>query len=977
MKLLQINTNRSIPAHDMALATAKDIGAGIILLSEPNKKIIKNRKDWIYDDDIDAAIKVTDGNIVVKRQGQGPSFAYIATNMFTIYSCYASGNKEEDELEEMLTEISRQIRLHKEEAFVVGDFNAKSPQWGMRVTDKRGQIITEWIAENDLVIVNKGKKPTFQRREYSSILDLTLATHGINSKIVKWEVSDRESLSDHNYIIYEVLEEKTLSGQKQQMSEGWQVKKLNRQNLQQELVDIDVEESMISAEGFSRTLSKICKNTMPKRTSKRGWQPVYWWTEEISSLRRECIRNRRMYTRNVKKNQAEHSQRLWEAYKECKKILRDSIRKSKRDKWKEICDNIDCDIWGNGYKIVMKRMNGYPPRPQMTMDMMEEVVKHLFPVHEQVKFNCDKTVIFTNFTVEELHQACKRIKNNKAPGPGNIPAEILKEVALNRPEYVLAVYNKLASRAEFPAEWKRAKLLLLRKGDKPLDNPASYRPISLLDIEGKVYEQLIRSRLNMELVRTGGLAENQYGFREGRQTIDAINAVIRIARKAAAYSHQSRRLCAMITLDVQNAFNSASRQIILEELRKRGVEESLLNVIMAYLSGREIILEAEGIKKTMQIKSGVPQGSVLGPILWNVLYNELLEMQLPEGVAMIGFADDVAMVVTAINEQFLMTAANTGLQLVTNWMERKQLKLAPEKTEAVLLTTKRKLSRIHFNIQSTVVVPSKAVKYLGVWLDSKLTYAEHINKTIQKAEKTLTALARLMPNIGGPRAAKRRILASVAHSQILYAAPTWYPATKLKYVQQRLKRAQRGILIRIISAYRTISSDAAGVIAGVPPIDLMAEERAKKYDGVHKSEAKKNLMMKWQQRWDDSLNGRWTHTLIPDINKWINRRHGEVDYFMTQALSGHGCFREYLHRRKRTDADTCKYCEEVDTVQHTLFECEKWAGRRMQYDRENGMKFTADNMMRLILHSEDSWSNTYELIREIIQQKEGDMRTTN
>ncbi|XP_033218307.1 uncharacterized protein LOC117173774 [Belonocnema kinseyi] len=148
VKILQINCNRSYPAYDLALATAKEMGK-----------------------DVDAAIKVTDPGIVVTGQGKGKGFSYIVTPSFSIYGCYASPNKQVEELEETLEQIQSIMRSRCDEFIVVGDFNAKFPQWGMKTTDKRGHILIEWIAQHDLNVKNVGNKATFYRKEYGSILD--------------------------------------------------------------------------------------------------------------------------------------------------------------------------------------------------------------------------------------------------------------------------------------------------------------------------------------------------------------------------------------------------------------------------------------------------------------------------------------------------------------------------------------------------------------------------------------------------------------------------------------------------------------------------------------------------------------------------------------------------------------------------------------------------------------------------------------
>lgn len=955
----------------MALATANEIKAGLILLSEPNRNAIRYRKDWITDLELDTAIKILNKNIAIIGQGHGHGYTYVTTSNCTIYSCYCSGNDEIQDLERTLEEIGTRIRRNNEKAIVAGDFNGKSPQWGMHKTDARGEIICDWIAQNDMAIVNRGNTPTFHRQDYSSILDLTIATSNLVPDIESWYVSDKVSLSDHSYLIFNIADKKTERREIQQ-SKGWQVRKLDLQKLQEAARTLEEGESV--SESFSEKLTEICDKCMPKRKIVARGRPVYWWTDEIASYRKECLAKRRAYSRAETRNLPDLRYQLWEQYKQSKKILKDAIKKAKRASWKALCDTVDCDIWGDGYKLVVKRLAGFPPKPTLTLTKVEEIAHHLFPVHDSVIFDCENNTRFVEFTLDELQAACSKLKNNKAPGPGNIPSEVIKHIVSERPDYVLRAYNELAARAHFPEKWKKAKLVLLQKPNKPLENPASYRPICLLDIEGKLYEHLILARLKQELVRTGDLSQRQFGFRKGRQTVDAIKQVIEIARKAAAYSNAHRRLCAMITLDVRNAFNSASWQLILEELRRRGIEESLTSIIASYLSKREIIMETEDTCKTREVNSGVPQGSVLGPTLWNILYDELLETELPDGATLFGFADDVALVVVAKHEETLMNITNTAIQRVVNWMNSRKLELAPEKTEAVLLTTRRKIQPIKFTVEGVTVSVSPAIKYLGVWLDTKLTFAEHVKKITEKAEKTTVALSSLMPNIGGPRSSKRRMISSVIHSQILYAAPTWHKVTENRKLLNRLIRIQRRMCIRISSAYRTISAEAAGVISGVPPIDLLIKERNEKYNGESPHIARETLMSRWQQKWLNGTYGRWTCRLIPNIEPWFNREFGEVDYYLTQALSGHGCFRKYLFQRGKIEAENCIYCKAVDDAEHTLFACPRWQEIRQEYETQTGRIFNEENLTRGLLAPEIEWNITAGAIRQIIKTKEREDR---
>ena len=183
-----------------------------------------------------------------------------------------------------------------------------------------------------------------------------------------------------------------------------------------------------------------------------------------------------------------------------------------------------------------------------------------------------------------------------------------------------------------------------------------------------------------------------------------------------------------------------------------------------------------------------------------------------------------------------------------------------------------------------------------------------------------------MPNIGGPREAKRRLVATVVNTKLLYAAPVWTSALNNHDIQKKLFSAQKGVVLRIVSAYQTLSTSAVLVLASVPPIDILAEERketfqlrkeltcltnlqeiARAKEAIRKV-GRRRLIEKWQTRWHGDQFGRWTHCLIPELATWLDRKHTQVGSYLAQALSGHGCFNAYLKRFKKIDEETCCYC---------------------------------------------------------------------
>jgi len=267
----------------------------------------------------------------------------------------------------------------------------------------------------------------------------------------------------------------------------------------------------------------------------------------------------------------------------------------------------------------------------------------------------------------------------------------------------------------------------------------------MLDSVGKLLERILLERLYEHLATPGGHSPNQYGFRRGRSTEDAIGRVLETARWATSGNPRFQELCVLITLDVKNAFNMAPWEHIDAALRGRGVPRYLLRILRSYMGDRSLITDDQN--SIRDVTCGVPQGSVLGPTLWNVLYDGLLDMETPERVQLVGFADDLALIAVARTTPLLESVVNPALQSIEEWMEQHGLELANQKTEAVMLTWKRAFADPVFTVGGHGIEIKRSVKYLGVVLDSHRTYTKHLKTAAGKAAKAALCIGRLMPNV--------------------------------------------------------------------------------------------------------------------------------------------------------------------------------------------------------------------------------------
>jgi len=295
----------------------------------------------------------------------------------------------------------------------------------------------------------------------------------------------------------------------------------------------------------------------------------------------------------------------------------------------------------------------------------------------------------------------------------------------------------------------------------------------------------------------------------------------------------------------------------------------------------------------------------------------------------------------------------------------------------MVITRTRTHNDINIKINSHQVTPKKCIKYLGVNIDCGWRFTDHAKILAAKASKVVQRLSRIMPNIGGAKPTKRKLLSNMAHSILLYGAPVWAEDMSATGWEELLK-VQRRICLRVPSAYCTTSRDEIGVITGIPPLDLFANDRKLKHDTKRNPELTpptETILDVWQKRWDNCKTGRWTHVLILNIGQWISRRHGETNYHLTQVLSGHGCFAADLKRFGKLQCSECWFCENpMDDAEHTVFTCDAWYSRRRQVELTLGTDLNPSNLITTMMATKENWNALSEMIKEIMVKKETEER---
>ena len=562
-----------------------------------------------------------------------------------------------------------------------------------------------------------------------------------------------------------------------------------------EVIKLDLQDPNISFAEYYSTINNLIDKYMPlqkmtRKEVKLMFKP--WITSDIRKAMKE--RDSLKYKFNHTKDQAKKSE-LDKNYKELKNKILDSTRKNKKTYFQEFFAKNANDIkntWkGIRNLINIKDRNKSQPKSLLVNNKIitdpKKVANTFNDYFSTIASNLQKKIHhhgkdFSNFLKNpnpitffvkptneiEVINNINNLNGNKALGPTSIPTDIFHLIKLNVAKPLADIINLSFQTGIYIDVLKVSKVApIFKEKGSDLDS-SNYRPISLLSNINKIIEKIMHERLYSFLEQNKCIYELQYGFRAKHSTSHALIDLIEDVRNAI----DGGNYAVGVFIDLQKAFDTVDHNILLSKLNHYGIRGKANDWFRSYLTNRQQFVSINGTDSDWKpMTFGVPQGSVLGPLLFLIYINDLYQ-SIKYSITR-HYADDTCLLNKNKSLKRLKKLLNLDLKILTAWLKANKISLNASKTEILIFRNPHK--PINYDLKLTLdghrLYPSKYVKYLGILIDPYLKWNYHVKTLAPKLSRSVGMLAKMRHFV--PTEVLRNLYFGIFYSLMTYGAQVW------------------------------------------------------------------------------------------------------------------------------------------------------------------------------------------------------------
>lgn len=681
-----------------------------------------------------------------------------------IFSVYLPGGSLNIDLTKSLKNDILEITGRRQSYIACGDLNAKHRQWNCERANKAGNILYELYCRENFIITHPEEHtyiPTDTARRKSTIdIALTNGLHHIES------IVNSPLISDHTAVEMSVIARQ----ERKQKREQLDYSKANWVRYKRELSKL-LNNSVTHAQIHTNAdIDSVVKSFTEAIIEARDRSvPLTFHNEYRLNLPDELLEviKKKNKLKNIWKRNRQQDTKT--QVNQLESYIKQEIETIRNANWAHKLSNIkpgNQTVWttarflknGNNTLPPLKDGNELATTKKEKADSLAKMFarNHANPlsvncshfsrgVEERVKtFLSDEhdshEMHELEVSIEELKSIIKALPNKKAPGRDGIKNILLKQMPEIGYDQLYRLLSACIRNSYFPAAWKSAIVTPLHKPGKSLTDVKSFRPISLLSCLSKVLERLMLKHINKHLEDNNIIPDMQHGFRSGKSTVHQLSRVINQAKNG----FETGKSTGMIIMDVEKAFDRLWIDGLLHKMIELGFNPRIIKFLASFLKERNFQVRVNGeLSQQQEMKFGVPQGAVLSPVLYNI-YTSDPPLAGEYETAM--FADDTAKYRTAKTIKPIVKALSRAAEDISKYTHKWKIGINGDKTKAILFTRRRvrELPTGPLRIFNSSINWEDDLKYLGVKLDKRLTFKNHIDYVIGRANNAIRILYPLL-----------------------------------------------------------------------------------------------------------------------------------------------------------------------------------------------------------------------------------------